>query len=93
MDKHTQKRTPGRGFKADTAARHTLGAVYDAVPKSAFALISYHLANLCSEEPDTLTGILARLQEEADALVLNGIMPEQHAKTLRAAIARARGAA
>lgn len=87
----TQQHTPGRGFKADSAARAALGGVYDSVPKSAFALIAYHLANLCADEPDVYGSVLTRLIEEADALALNGIMPEQHAKTLRAAIAKAEG--
>lgn len=79
----------GRGIKADTSARQELGEIYDAVPKSAFALMAYHLANLCCDDPDTQPGIFARLQEEADALVANGIMPERHAEALRAAIAKA----
>lgn len=77
-----------RGIKSDTAAREALGTVYDAVPKSAFALIAYHLANLCADDPDQHDSILARIQVEADALAANGIMPERHADTLRAAIAR-----
>ena len=85
--------TPGRGFKADGAAHEALGDIYGAVPKSAFALIAYHLANLCADDPDQHNSILARLQVEADALVANGIMPERHADQLRTAIARAEGSA
>lgn len=81
----------GRGIKADVSARQAFGDTYDAIPKSAFALMAYHLANLCCDDPDTQSSILARLQEEADALVANSIMPERHAEALRSAIAKAEG--
>lgn len=72
-----------RGFKSDSAARQHWGVAYDAIPKSAFALIAFHLANLAADEPDSFESISARLVEEADALSANGIMPEQHALTIR----------
>lgn len=77
------------GLKSDRAAREQWGSAYDAIPKSAFALIAFHLANNCADEPDTFSGILARFLEEADCLALNGMMPEARAKAIRAAIAKA----
>lgn len=74
-----------RGFKSDRAARETWGAAYDAIPKSAFALVAFHLANLAAEEPDLFESICARFAEEADALALNEIMPDAHAKAIRKA--------
>lgn len=90
--RHCQRKhcAAGDAMKADRAAIAALGSVYEAVPKSAFALIAYHLARLCAGE-DEHDGALARLIEEADALAANGIMPERHAKALRVAIAKARG--
>jgi hypothetical protein len=85
--------TPGRGFKADRAAKMALGEVYDAVPKSAWALIAFYLAEICREDDTGDAGIFARLLEEADALTTNQIMPEAHSKAMRAAIAKARGEA
>jgi len=81
-----------RGFKADGIARAELGgALFDAVPKSAWALIARYLAEICTAEPDNRGNILARIMEEADCLALNGIIPERHAKAMRAALAKAKG--
>lgn len=85
--------TPGRGIKSDSAARQAWGSVYDAIPKSAFALVAFHLSNLCAEQPDDAASIMARFLEEVDALALNGIMLEAHAKAARATISKARGKA
>ena len=78
--------TARRGFKSDRAAQEAFGPIYDAVPKSAFALIAFHLANLCAEQPDDFASIMARIQEEADALAANDIMPARHAKLIADAI-------
>ena len=75
-----------RGFKNDSAAIAHWGNAYGAIPKSAFALIAYHLANLAAEQPDTFESVCARVVEEADALALNGIMPAAHAETIRKAL-------
>lgn len=75
-----------RGFKSDTAARQHWGAAYDAIPKSAFALVAFHLANLAADEPDLFESICARFVEEAEALTHNAILPGAHAKTIRKAL-------
>lgn len=78
--------TDRRGFKSDRAAQEAFGSIYDAVPKSAFALIAYHLADLCAEHPGDFASIMARIQDEADALAANEIMPARHAKVIADAV-------
>lgn len=74
-----------RGFKHDNEAVTLWGSAYADIPKSVFAVACWHLANLCSEEPDSPTGALARLADEIEALGLNGcITPEQAARSINA---------
>lgn len=75
--------------KADSEAHRTIGAAYAAIPKSAWALVAYHLANLCAEEPDSFDSIMARILEEAVALEANDILPTHQLKVVRKAIAKA----
>lgn len=75
-----------RGLKSDAAALEHWGAAYAAIPKSAFALVAFHLASLAAENPGMFESIAARFSEEADALALSGIMPSAHAETVRKAL-------
>lgn len=70
------------GIKQDGEARRHWGGAYDAIPKSAFALVSYHLAMLAAED-GSLEALNRRFVEEAEALAANGIMPAAHADTIR----------
>lgn len=64
-----------RGFKNDMHARRAWGEAYDAIPKSAFALIAWHLANLCSESADAPGAAESRFAEEWEALRSHGLPP------------------
>jgi hypothetical protein len=69
------------------ALRHYDGGAYAAIPKSAFAILAWHLGNLASGACGADGAAEARLIEEADALALNGLLPEAHAKAIRKALA------
>lgn len=75
-----------RGFKKDAEARYLWGAAYDAIPKSAFAVVAWHLANLCGD--GEAGGAVERFAEEVRALGLNDIIDGDQAakiaKTLKA---------
>lgn len=75
-----------RGLKSDYSAREVFGLSYDAIPKSAFALMAFHLASLCGEDEDEGVAAFNRLIEEAEALGYNGIMPEKHVQAVRKAL-------
>lgn len=78
-----------RGFKNDTEARYLWGAAYDAIPKSAFAVVAWHLANLCGD--GEAGGAVERFAEELHALGLNDIIDAKQvariAKTLKNEVA------
>lgn len=40
---HPANTTSSKGFKDDLAARRAWGSAYDAIPKSVFALLTFHL--------------------------------------------------
>ena len=71
--------------KNDAAARAHWGAVYEAIPKSVFAVAAWHLANVASGTADEDGAAEARFEEEIAALVEAGIMPaDQGKRALRA---------
>ena len=88
-------RRPGI-LKQDAAARQAWGDAYDAIPKSVFALLAWHLANVASDAADEPGAAERRAVEELEALRY-GHLPTAQAdraiKAIRAAIARATGAA
>jgi len=55
-------------FKKDRAARLAWGSAYDDVPKSVFALLAWHLANVASGTADEDGAAQARFIEELAAL-------------------------
>ena len=60
---------------------------YDAIPKSVFALIAWHLANLAAEELDS--GLAPqRFLEEWDILTEGGHMPQVPTRKVRAALVK-----
>ncbi|NVD44363.1 hypothetical protein [Qipengyuania atrilutea] len=68
--------------KNDSEARALWGAAYEAMPKSVFAVMAYHLADLASEDGDSAIG---RALEEVNALAMNGLITEtQHKNAARA---------
>ncbi len=66
-------RQPG---KNDRTARQLFGPAYDAIPKSVFACIAWHLANINSAGADTPGEAELRFIEEWNVLVDNGIVPQ-----------------
>lgn len=83
-----------QGFKSDSHARRLWGAAYDDIPKSVFATVAWHLANLCSESADVPGAAEARAVQEIETLGY-GHIPERQAKAavkaIRAAISKAEG--
>lgn len=78
--------------KNDIAAREHWGSeVYDSIPKSVFAAVAWHLANIGSAEPDTSGAAETRFVEELRALCNCGLIPEQQAKAALRALAKAEG--
>ena len=75
-------------FKDDSAARELFGPAYEGIPKSVFAVVSYYLADACSDEGVGAGAALKRLREEIDALDGQIIDPAQ-AKRALAALAKA----
>lgn len=59
---------PGGVFKKDGSARKAWGKAYDAIPKSVFALVAWHLANVSSENADGDGEAEKRFIEELAAL-------------------------
>lgn len=75
-------------MKNDGAAAQAWGGtVYAAIPKSVFALIAFHLANLASGECDNPGAAEKRFLEEWDALIPHGL--SEPAKKLRSALTSA----
>lgn len=54
------------------------GKAFDAIPKSAFALIAWHLANAFSGQADTAGAAEQAFVTEALALKHAGILSERH---------------
>lgn len=81
----------GRGLKDDQHAYRHWGAAYDAIPKSVFATVAWHLANMASGEADVDGAAEAMFRAELNALIDAGIIPQSQGKRSDAAIARAGG--
>lgn len=77
------------GTSDQHARQHWGGATYDRIPKSVFATVAWHLANLASGECDTPGAAELRFVEELRALALNGIIPAKQAAYSGLAIAEA----
>ena len=84
-----------RGSKNDQHAKQHWGHVYDAIPKSVFATIAWHLANLASDKADTEGAAEMRFLEELKALVDGDIIPKSQGlsvvRAYEAAIAKVEG--
>lgn len=74
--------------KNDDHARAYWGGAYDAIPKSVFASLCWHLANLASGEADAPLAAEGRTVEEIRALAAVAILPAAQARTSLAAIER-----
>jgi hypothetical protein len=61
--------------KNDIAARRAWGEAYDEIPKSVFALVVWHLANVASENLDADGAAVTRFIEEWRILVPHGASP------------------
>lgn len=68
--------------KNDSHARDHWGQMYDAIPKSVFATVCWHLANLSSGEADTDGAAEKRFLEELGALARSGIIPEKQVASI-----------
>lgn len=73
----------------DREAVSLWGSAYADIPKSVFATIAWHLANVASGTADEDGAAEARFLEEWEALLAHGI--SKPSKKLRAALAAARG--
>lgn len=89
----TGKHRLGTIGKNDTHAREYWGACYDEIPKSVFATVAWHLANLCSGSCDADGAAEARAIKEIRILNLSRIIPERQANQAAKAIAKAHPAA
>lgn len=63
------------------------GEAFDAIPKSVWAVVAWHLANVASGEADTEGAALARFREELQMLVDGGHLPEAQGKRALKALA------
>ena len=61
-------------------------AAYDAIPKAAFAIIAWHLANAYSGNADADGAALRAFRDEANVLADNGILPDYHRRQINRAI-------
>ena len=75
--------------KNDGHAHRHWGAAYDAIPKSVWASVAWHLANLASGECDTPGAAEMRFAEEVGALADNGIIPKPQAIAAVRALSKA----
>lgn len=77
---------PGGIFKTDTHAKQAWGSdVYAAIPKSVFATVAWHLANLASGQADASGEAEKMFLSELAALTRSGIIPrDQTATVIRA---------
>jgi hypothetical protein len=65
--------------KNDSHAKELWGAAYDDIPKSVFATVAWHLANLCSDRADTPGAALERFISEIEVLRDNEMIPKPQA--------------
>ena len=68
--------------KNDVHAREHWKDVYDAIPKSVFATVAWHLANLASGEADAPAAAERMFLEEVQALGQADILPSQHVRAV-----------
>ena len=68
-------------------ARSYWGDAYDRIPKSVFATVAWHLANVASGTADTQGAAEQRFIDEVAALARADIIPERQAKSVTAAAA------
>lgn len=76
--------TGHKGFKRDGIAKETWGDLYDAIPKSVFALAAWHLANLASGYLDAPGAAENRFATEVYALSFQHIDEAQSKRVLKA---------
>ena len=69
--------------KHDRHAREHWGEIYDALPKSVFATVAWHLANVASGNADNPGSAKRRFISELNALVANNIIPAPQAARIR----------
>jgi len=65
--------------KNDAHARQHWPTLYDETPKSVFATVAWHLANIASGQLDGAGAAEARFAEELRALMAMGIIPPKQA--------------
>lgn len=70
----------------DHHARDLWGAAYDRIPKSVFATIAWHLANVASGQADVEGAAEGRFIREAVALGHNLILPLEHVQSVGRAL-------
>lgn len=78
-------------MKQDDHAARYWGDAYDAIPKSVFATVAWHLANLASGTADAAGAAEAAFRSELTVLMNGGVIPEAQGKRALAAIAKAEG--
>ena len=75
---------PSGVFKNDSHALEAWGNAYKSIPKSVFATVAWHLANLVSDHENANQSFLDELMALAD----NGIIPKQQALNVLKSIER-----
>lgn len=73
---------------SDRAAVELWGDAFSAIPKSAFAVAAWYLADICSGAGAGNGEAYARFDEEIAALVSNGIIDKAQGARVRKAISR-----
>jgi hypothetical protein len=74
--------------KKDAQAKAAYGSAYDAIPKSVFATIAWHLANEASGTCDAPGAAESRFIEEWDCLIANGLIEQKVPASIRAQFTR-----
>lgn len=70
---------PSGVFKKDEPARRAWGDAYDAIPKSVFALVAWHLANVMSANADEVGAAETAFANELKALADGGHLDKAQA--------------
>jgi hypothetical protein len=78
-----------RGSKNDRHAKDHWGAAYDAIPKSVFATVAWHLAAIAGDNADDPDATVRRFLEELRVLGLNGLIPPQQVVATARAVEKA----
>jgi hypothetical protein len=89
-DPHAPRKPRNRAgvIKQDAHAHRHWGDAYDAIPKSVFATVAWHLANAMSGECDADGAAERAFLAELAALVESGLIPAPQATRARAALAK-----